>query len=78
MYKYLLSYLNQDDAGDHHGLSQATTSRICARVARALARHSNSHIKIPSTFAEEEQIMREFTASLVTQCSGTLLILVMI
>lgn len=50
----------QEDAGDHHGLSQATTSRICARVARALARQAASLIKMPSTFAEEERMMREF------------------
>ncbi|XP_045456074.1 putative nuclease HARBI1 [Melitaea cinxia] len=50
----------QEDAGDHHGLSQATTSRICTRVARALARHSASFIKMPSTFAEEERMMGEF------------------
>ncbi|CAH2109158.1 unnamed protein product [Euphydryas editha] len=48
----------QEDAGDHHGLSQVTTSRICVRVARALARHSASFFKMPTTFAEEERNMR--------------------
>lgn len=55
---YLLQV--QEDAGDHHGLSQATTSRICARVAKALARHSASYIKMPNTLAEEQLTMREF------------------
>ncbi|XP_064074865.1 putative nuclease HARBI1 [Vanessa tameamea] len=50
----------QEDAGDLHGLSQATTSRICNRVARALARHSSEFIKMPTSLAEEQKLMMEF------------------
>ncbi|KAJ0174011.1 hypothetical protein K1T71_010157 [Dendrolimus kikuchii] len=50
----------QENAGDLHGLSQATTSRICSRVARALARHSADFIKMPTSFSEEQKLMEEF------------------
>ncbi|XP_046976395.1 putative nuclease HARBI1 [Vanessa cardui] len=49
----------QEDAGDLHGLSQATTSRICNRVARALAKHSSEYIKMPTSLAEEQRLMME-------------------
>lgn len=43
-----------------HGLTQATLSRICQRVARAIAGHAKEYIKMPSNFNEELKIMREF------------------
>lgn len=49
----------QDDAGDLHGLSQPTVSRICARVARALAKQAKAFITMPQTL-EEKIIMKEF------------------
>ncbi|CAG5052114.1 unnamed protein product [Parnassius apollo] len=50
----------QDDGGDLHGLTQPTVSRICARVARAIARHSETYIKMPQSLAEEQRVVREF------------------
>ncbi|XP_037941883.1 uncharacterized protein LOC119674800 [Teleopsis dalmanni] len=50
----------QDDAGDLHGLSQATVSRICVRVARALAKHAATVIKMPESLIEEEANMKSF------------------
>ncbi|XP_028173906.1 putative nuclease HARBI1 [Ostrinia furnacalis] len=50
----------QDDGGEIHGLSQPTVSRICARVARAIARHSETYIKMPESLTEQEKVMREF------------------
>ncbi|VVC98163.1 unnamed protein product [Leptidea sinapis] len=50
----------QEDAGDIHGLSQAITSRICSKVACALARHASDYIQMPTSFAEEQQLMTEF------------------
>ncbi|CAG9128856.1 unnamed protein product [Plutella xylostella] len=52
----------QDDSGELHGISQATVCRICARVARALARLSDQFIAMPNTLQEQEQVMREFRA----------------
>ncbi|XP_037827783.1 putative nuclease HARBI1 [Lucilia sericata] len=52
----------QDDAAELHGLTQPTVSRICARVARALARHAREKIKMPSNLSEEQEVMREFKA----------------
>ncbi|XP_045761032.1 putative nuclease HARBI1 [Maniola jurtina] len=50
----------QEDGGDLHGLSQPTVSRICARVARAIARHSATYIKMPQTLIEQQTVIREF------------------
>ncbi|KAL0811964.1 hypothetical protein ABMA28_009362 [Loxostege sticticalis] len=52
----------QDDAGDLHGLSQPTVSRICARVAHAIANKANSFIKMPITIGEQERISAKFRA----------------
>ncbi|XP_017464968.1 PREDICTED: putative nuclease HARBI1 [Rhagoletis zephyria] len=52
----------QGDAGDLHGLSQATVSRICVRVATALAKHADNIIKMPETLAQEQALMRSFKA----------------
>lgn len=45
-----------------HGLTQPTVSRICSRVAHALARHAKNIIKMPSSLEEEALIMRDFRA----------------
>ncbi|XP_037939687.1 putative nuclease HARBI1 [Teleopsis dalmanni] len=50
----------QDDAGDLHGLSQATVSRICIRVAMALAKHAATVIKMPESLIEEVANMKSF------------------
>ncbi|XP_045760988.1 uncharacterized protein LOC123864534 [Maniola jurtina] len=47
----------QEDGGDLHGLSQPTVSRICARVARAIARHSATYIKMPQTPIEQLKVI---------------------
>ncbi|XP_059219979.1 uncharacterized protein LOC106094268 [Stomoxys calcitrans] len=52
----------QDDAGDLHGLAQPTVSRICNRVARALARHGMEYINMPTSLEEQAVIMRDFKA----------------
>lgn len=41
-------------------MSQPTVSRICARVARAIARHSANYIKMPQTLIEQQKVIREF------------------
>lgn len=50
----------QDDAGDIHGLSQATVSRICAKVARAIAKLANDKIKMPATVQDEVKVSKQF------------------
>lgn len=50
----------QDDAGDLHGLSQPTVSRICAKVATAIAKHSATYIRMPQTLSEQQKVIRQF------------------
>lgn len=50
----------QDDSGDLLGISQPTVSRVCARVARALARCASHIIKMPTNIAEQEKVIRDF------------------
>lgn len=43
-----------------HGLTQATVSRICARVSRALAFQARHKITMPKSLVEEQEVMRGF------------------
>ncbi|XP_059049820.1 putative nuclease HARBI1 [Achroia grisella] len=50
----------QDDCADLHGLSQPTVSRICSRVAKAIAQLASTFIKMPETVTEERSCMTNF------------------
>ncbi|RVE47019.1 hypothetical protein evm_008301 [Chilo suppressalis] len=50
----------QEDCAEIHGMSQQTLSRICKRVAIALASKSSLYIKMPSSIIEETETIRKF------------------
>ncbi|KAI8117722.1 putative nuclease HARBI1 [Lucilia cuprina] len=50
----------QDNAGDLHGLTQSTVSRICERMGYALASLGQENIKMPESLEEEALLMRDF------------------
>ncbi|XP_059056618.1 putative nuclease HARBI1 [Achroia grisella] len=50
----------QDDTADLYGISQPVVSKICKKVAGALASVSSRFIKMPATIADQEETMRKF------------------
>ncbi|RVE44710.1 hypothetical protein evm_010614 [Chilo suppressalis] len=50
----------QEDCAEINGMSQQTPSRICKRVAIALASKSSIYIKMPSSIIEETETIRKF------------------